>query len=274
MKTILPKDVHPRELYAYLTAGIAPRPIALAVTKDENGILNAAPFSYFNVFAANPPTVVFSPGWKRDGTPKDTLANAQKNGEVAISLVNYAMAAQMSITSADFEYGISEIEKAGFTTCASQLIEPPYIAESPINLECKVQQIIPIGSGTGSGNLVICTILAVHIKEEVLDENGQISPYKIDLIARLGGDFYSRLLPETLFEIPRPVANCIGYNQLPYSLLNSEILTANDLGKLASVAISVEKEQYFAPEKQQKAKQLLAQNQIDDAWKILMSHEL
>ena len=193
MKTLDAKSISARELYANLTGAVSPRPIALVSSVDAKGVVNLAPFSFFNLFSANPPTVIFScVDSMRDGSSKDTLHNAIETKEVVINIVNYEMVQQTSLASTAYSKGINEFEKAGFTPLESLEVKAPRVAESPIQLECRVEEVIKLGEEKGAGNLVVCSVLKMHINREVLDENEVIDPYKLDLVSRLGGNYYGR----------------------------------------------------------------------------------
>jgi flavin reductase (DIM6/NTAB) family NADH-FMN oxidoreductase RutF len=216
---------------------VAPRPICFASTIDASGEVNLSPFSYFNFMSQQPPICVFSPLLRmRDGSTKHTLDNIEEVPEVVINIVNYAMVQQQSLASTEYGKGINEFEKSGFTAIASDLIKPPRVAESPIQLECKVKEIISLGDGPGGGNLVIAEIVRMHIHEILLNENYQITQESLDLVARLGGNWYCRVTQESLFEVPKPLRNLgIGVDALPEHIRLSEILTGNHLGRLANV---------------------------------------
>lgn len=216
---------------------VAPRPICFASTIDAAGEVNLSPFSYFNFMSQQPPICVFSPLLRmRDGSTKHTLDNIEEVPEVVINIVNYAMVQQQSLASTEYGKGINEFEKSGFTAIASDLIKPPRVAQSPIQLECKVREIISLGDGPGGGNLVIAEIIRMHIHEILLNENYQITQDSLDLVARLGGNWYCRVTQESLFEVPKPLRNLgIGVDALPEHIRFSEILTGNHLGRLANV---------------------------------------
>jgi flavin reductase (DIM6/NTAB) family NADH-FMN oxidoreductase RutF len=224
-------------LHRYLLSAVAPRPIALASTMSKDGIANVAPFSFFNVFSANPPIAVFSPARSgRTGQSKDTFINAKETGEVVINIVNYDIVAQTSLASSPYLPEESEFVKAGFTPLASEKVKPFRVAESPIHLECKVEDIIELGQQGGAGNLIICRIVLMHIRESLLDSNGMIDQTKADFVARMGGNWYSRTIPESMFEIDKPLTTRgIGFDQMPAEIKNSTVLTGNDLGLLANV---------------------------------------
>lgn len=234
MLRIDPKDIPQPKLHQYLLGSVGPRPIAFASTIDTEGRPNLAPFSFFNVFSSNPPILIFSPARRgRDNTTKHTLENARATRECVINVVNYNIVEQMSLTSTEYAEGISEFSKSGLTPLASEMVKSFRVAESPVQMECKVKDIIELGQGGGAGNLIICEVVLMHISEDVLDADGRITPQKIDLVARMGGHWYSRS-NEGLFQLPQPTTQIgMGYDQIPADIKNSKILSGNDLGKLA-----------------------------------------
>ena len=236
MLTIDPNQVSIAEFHSFLLGTVAPRPIAFASTIDTKGNVNLSPFSFFNVFGTNPPVLVFSPSRRvRDNTTKHSLENVLEIPEVVINLVNFSMVEQMSLASTEYEKGVNEFVKSGFTGVKSQLVRPPRVKESPVALECKVLQVLPIGEGGGSANLVICEVLLMHISESILNDNGQVDPFKLDAVARMGRDWYCRANGEALFEIPKPIRNKgIGVDQIPEEIRNSPVLTGNNLGRLGN----------------------------------------
>lgn len=281
-------------LHAYLLGAVGPRPIALASTIDAQGRPNLAPFSFFNIFSANPPVLIFSPARRgRDNTTKHTYHNVKNLKEVVINVVNFDMVQQTSLASTEYAEGVNEFEKAGFTALASDMVAPFRVKESPVHFECKVREVIELGQEGGAGNLVICEVLKMHIKESVLDENGIIDQQKIDTVGRMGGDFYCRASGSALFEVAKPLRTLgIGVDQIPDDIRNSTVLTGNDLGKLGNVEtlpdettvneyrltelsdIFVEWEDQ--PEKleqrlHQLAHDLLDEGQVENAWKTLLS---
>lgn len=237
MKTIDTSSATQRELYTYLITAIAPRPIALASTIDADGNVNLSPFSYFNMFSANPPIVIFSPARRgRENTTKDTYDNVKQVPEVAINIVNYPIVEQMSLTSADYPKNVDEFVKSGLTPVPSDTIQPPYVGEAPVALECKVTQIIELGDGPGAGNLVLAKVERIHINPQYLDNEGKLDTPKLDLVARMGGSWYCRAIPEALFQIPKPLgAAGIGVDALPQSVRESTVLTGNDLARLGNL---------------------------------------
>lgn len=224
------------ELHRLIVGAIAPRPIALASTVDEDGAPNLSPFSFFNAFGVNPSTIIFSPARRgRNNTTKDTFENLKLVPEVCINAVTYSMVEQVSLASAEFAKGVNEFEKAGFTMVPSEKIKPFRVLESPVQWECKVRDIIETGSGGGAANLIICEVLMVHIDERVLTPNGSIDPTQMDLVGRLGGEYYVRANGSALFEVAKPLNKpVIGVDMLPQHIRNSEILSGNDLGILGS----------------------------------------
>ncbi|WP_018620041.1 flavin reductase family protein [Spirosoma luteum] len=292
MKTVNPTDLQPADFYRYMIGSIGPRPIAFASTIDASGQVNLSPFSFFNVFGYNPPTLVFAPTINRHGQKKHTLLNVEEVGEVVINSVNYAMVEQMSLTSAEFDRGVNEFEKAGFTAVPSTTIRPPRVAESPAAYECIVKQVIPTGNDSpGSSHLIICEVVMAHFHDAIFNETGVIDPHKIDLVSRMGGDWYCRAQGSALFEVARPKTG-IGVDQMPAAICSSAILSGNDLGKLGSVASLPTADdvkafgksgvldalfdearngcQYLPDLLHLRAKQLLAENNVQDAWLTLM----
>ena len=225
------------QIHQYLLSAVAPRPIALVSTIDKEGNVNLSPFSFFNVFSANPPIAIFSPARRvRDNTTKHTLENVLEHPECVIHLVSYDIIEQTSLSSTEYDKGINEFNKAGFTQIESDIVKPPRIKEAPIAFECKVIEIKALGDQGGAGNLVICEIIQIHIDDAVLNEDGEIDTLKIDLVSRYGGNWYGRTTPKSLFEIPKPIhTKGIGIDQLPKSIKNSEILTGNNLARLANI---------------------------------------
>jgi flavin reductase (DIM6/NTAB) family NADH-FMN oxidoreductase RutF len=295
MFTINPKEISVARLHAYMLSSIAPRPIAFASTVDKEGNPNLSPFSFFNAFGSHPPTLVFSPARRvRDNTVKHTYENVLEVPEVVINVVNYAMVQQTSLASVEFPKGVNEFVKAGFTPLASELIRPFRVAESPVQFECKVVEVKPMGTEGGAANLIICEILLMHIRESVLDEQNKIDQHKIDLVARLGADWYVRASGSALFEVPKPnLKPAIGIDKLPESIRNSKVLTGNELGMLGNTehfpspdelsatdvgdALEELKERFknddesFEYHKHLLAKDFLESHQVLKAWKVLLS---
>jgi flavin reductase (DIM6/NTAB) family NADH-FMN oxidoreductase RutF len=236
MLSIDPKTLPVAKVHGYLLGAIAPRPIAFASTLDEEGNPNLSPFSFFNVFSANPPIAIFSPARRgRDNTTKHTYENVKKVKECVINIVNYDMVQQMSLASVEYPKGVNEFVKAGFTPIASEVVKPFRVKESPVQLECIVKDVVELGTEGGAGNLVICEVVRIHINEEILDANGRIDPEKIDLVARMGGDWYSRA-KLGLFEVAKPNEKIgIGIDQIPSDIRLSNVLTGNHLGQLGNI---------------------------------------
>lgn len=284
MLTIDPKEVPVAKLHSYLLTAVAPRPIAFASTCNAEGIPNLSPFSFFNVFSANPPILIFSPARRvRNNTTKHTLENAMETKEVVINVVNYNMVQQMSLASTEYPDGVNEFEKAGLTMLKSAKVAPFRVKESPVQMECKVNEIIHLGNEGGAGNLIICEVVKMHIQSEYLNEDGSLNQEKLDLVARAGGSYYSRA-NQGFFEIPKPLSTLgIGVDAIPDSIRNSTVLTGNNLGMLGNVEAlpSLEDVDKFGQEhpeyigidsikKHTFAKAFLEKKDIQSAWKVLI----
>lgn len=284
MTSFEPKDLATVKLHSYLLSAVAPRPIAFASTVDANGNPNLSPFSFFNVFSANPPIMIFSPARRvRDNTTKHTLENAELTKEVVINVVNYDIVQQMSLSSTEYAEGINEFDKSGLTMLKSDLVKPFRVAESPVQFECKVNEIVKLGAEGGAGNLIICEVVKLHINDAVLDAKGSINQEKLDLVARAGGSYYSRA-KAGFFEIPKPLSTLgIGVDALPEAVKNSKVLTGNDLGMLGNVEALPGKNEIEAfvkklnlneltiEEKHKKAQDYLSYGDVESAWNILLS---
>jgi flavin reductase (DIM6/NTAB) family NADH-FMN oxidoreductase RutF len=294
MMHIDPKSIPVPKLHHYLLGAVGPRPIAFASTVDEEGQPNLAPFSFFNVFSANPPILIFSPARSgRNNTTKDTYNNVKKVPEVVINVVNHAIVHQMSLASSPYPMGVSEFEKCGLTPIPSETVKPFRVKESPVQFECTVKEVIELGTEGGAGNLVICEVLKMHISEDVLDEHGMIDQHKIDLVARMGGDWYCRADQSAMFEIKKPITTCgIGYDQIPVSIRNSPVLSGNDLGQLGGIEVLPDETevndfkllelsdlfvtlsdqpQKLEEELHQLAKTYLKENKLKEAWMTLLA---
>lgn len=287
---IVPSEVKTSELHAYLLGSVAPRPICFASTIDNDGNPNLSPFSFFNVFGSKPPMLIFSPARRvRDNTIKHTLENVYENMEVVINIVNYSIVQQMSLASCEYPKGTNEFDKAGFTQIPSDFVKPYRVKEAPVSLECKVTQVIETGTEGGAGNLILCEVLCMHIDDNVLDENGKIDPHKIDLVARMGGDFYCRASGAAVFEVAKPNTKLgVGIDALPAHIKNSEVLNGNHLGILGNcteipATSTIENDgrleqilSDFADRDnrvkalQHYAKDLLDEGEIDRAWQLLL----
>jgi flavin reductase (DIM6/NTAB) family NADH-FMN oxidoreductase RutF len=237
MLTVNAAELSPAQLQNYMQYAIAPRPICFATTIDKEGNINLSPFSFFNMFSTNPPLCVFSPARRvRDNTTKHTLENVLEVKECVINIVNYPMVQQMSLASTEYAKGVNEFEKSGFTMLPSELVKPPRVAEAPVQMECVVKEVIHLGDNPGAGNLILAEVKLIHIREEILDEDGRIDQAKIDLVARLGGDWYCRVTAENLFKVAKPLTTLgIGVDALPRGVRNSKVLTGNDLGMLGNI---------------------------------------
>ena len=292
MLSIIPQEVSTSKLHSYLLSAVSPRPIAFASTVDGLGNVNLSPFSFFNVFSANPPILVFSPARRvRDNTTKHTLENILITKEVVINIVNYDMVQQMSLSSTEYPDGVNEFLKSGLTEVASDIVKPPRVKEAPVHFECKVNDVIALGNEGGAGNLIIAEVVKLHIKETILDADGKIDANKIDTVARMGGNWYNRSR-EGMFEVIKPIkTRGIGVDALPLSIKNSEILTGNDLGILGNsesiptmgevkeyLSLMVEKSldnQTSSKKKLEKqAQNMLQEGTILDAFKLLLAIDL
>jgi flavin reductase (DIM6/NTAB) family NADH-FMN oxidoreductase RutF len=224
---------------------IAPRPICFASTINKKGEVNLSPFSYFNLFSVQPPICVFSPSRRlRDNTTKHTLDNINEIAECVINIVSYEMVAQTSLASCEYPQGVNEFVKAGFTMLPSEVVQPPRVAESPVQLECRIQQVVALGEKAGAGNLVIAEILRIHLSESILDNNGNIDQTALDLVARLGGNWYARINKDSLFQLDKPNEKIgMGFDQLPAAIVNAEWLTKNEKAKLANLNNPPQKEE-------------------------------
>ncbi|UJH89926.1 flavin reductase family protein [Antarcticibacterium sp. 1MA-6-2] len=236
MLSLDPKEISTGKTHQYLLGAVGPRPIAFASTVDKDGRPNLSPFSFFNVFSANPPILIFSPARRgRDNTVKHTYLNAKATKEVVINIVNFEMVQQMSLASSEYAEGINEFEKAGFTMLKSDLVLPYRVAESPAQFECKINEVIELGTQGGAGNLVICEVVKMHFHDSILDESGAIDQSKIDQVARMGGNWYTRA-NMGMFEVPKPLTTLgIGVDSIPDEIRNSNVLTGNDYGKLGNI---------------------------------------
>jgi len=298
MLTIDPKEVSIPTMHGYLLGAVAPRPIAFVSTIDKTGNINLSPFSFFNAFSANPPILIFSPSRRvRNNTTKHTLENVLDHPEAVINIVDFTIVEQMSLTSTEYDKGVNEFIKAGLTMEDSLKVKPPRVSESPAAFECKVNDVISLGEDGGAGNLIICEVLLAHFQQRILDENQRIDPNKVDVVARMGGDWYSRISSESLFEIAKPVkSKGIGMDQIPHTIKDSEILTGNDLGKLGNIerlpdqgsvqeygkkqeiidlrSECTDNSEKFTKRLHMKAQELLMERNVQDAWKtLLQSHD-
>ena len=289
MISVLPEAVSTAQLHGYLLGAVGPRPIAFASTVDEKGHPNLSPFSFFNVFSANPPVLIFSPARRvRDNTTKHTLQNVLLTMEVVVNIVNYDMVQQMSLSSTEYGKDVNEFEKAGLTMVPSDVVKPYRVAESPVQFECKVTKVEALGREGGAGNLIFAEVVKVHIDPDVLDENGAIDQRKIDQVARMGGNWYSRA-NLGLFEVPKPLSTLgIGIDNIPEHIRTSSVLTGNDLGMLGNVeevpdqnavqefvSAHVEIRSLISGGERKplesKAQEFLRKNDVLSAWKTLLA---
>lgn len=288
-----PKEISIGRMFGILTSAVVPRPIAFASTIDKDGNVNLSPFSFFNAFGSNPPTLIFSSARRaRDNSTKHTYENVLEVAEVVINVVNYELVQQMSLSSTEYGKGVNEFLKSGLTEFPSDKIRPPRVLEAPVAFECRVQRIIETGTQGGAGNLIICEVVMVHIKDDLLDEDGRIDPFKLDAVARMGNNWYCRANGDALFEVPKPLSKIgIGVDQLPEKIKTSRVLTGNDLGLLANVekipmleddivvkkrftnVMSDDEKQKRTIEVHQHAHKLLEDGNVDEAWKTLLLDE-
>ncbi|TPE39990.1 flavin reductase family protein [Pontibacter mangrovi] len=294
MITIDPHLTKTAEVHALLLGAIAPRPIAFVSTTDKEGNVNLSPFSFFNVFSAKPPILIFSPARRvSDNTAKHTLENVLETREAVINIANYELVEQMSLASTEYDRGINEFIKAGLTPTPSLKVSPPRVAEAPVAFECKVKEVISLGAEGGAGNLVICEVVLMHVNESILNEAGKVDPFKLDAVARMGGNYYLRANGDCIFELPKPLRNKgMGIDQLPDFIRTSSILTGNNLARLGnteSMPTEAEVEAFITnplvnrllnkykadPEEAHQeleglAKKLLEDGQTEAAWKALL----
>lgn len=286
-------DLNPMMKQQWLQHAVAPRPICFASTISAKGEVNLSPFSFFNLFSTNPPILIFSPSRRvRDNSIKHTLENVNEIPEVVINIVDEEMVQQVSLASCEYPRGTNEFIKAGFTEEPATIIRPPMVRESKVKMECRVIEIKSLGTEGGAGNLVICEVLRMHVNDSILNEDGSmIDQRKLHHIARLGGNWYSKVDPSNLFEVEKPnVKLGIGIDVLPETIRTSLILTGNELAQLGNVhempvvdpAFDDDKLksifQYYAvsPDDMEReiqlyAKELLAKHKIDEAWQVLLS---
>lgn len=297
VQTLTPSELSTSDLQRTLQFAVGPRPIALVSSINREGQVNLSPFSFFNLFSSNPPILVFSPARRvRDNSTKDTLNNVLQVPEVVIHAVSHSMVEQTSLSSTEYPTGTNEFIKAGFTQVASKHVAPPRVAEAPVALECRVNDIVALGDGPGAGNLVICEVVAIHIDSRVLDADGRLDQDRLDLVGRLGGDWYVRAQGDALFEVEKPIATRgIGVDAIPRSVRLSTVLTGNDLGKLGNIELlplqsEVEEfmqhhriqsifRQYADPIERREALHQYAQEQLEKgkirkAWKALLVDRL
>ncbi|WP_175621167.1 flavin reductase family protein [Chryseobacterium schmidteae] len=272
MKTVIPSEITPVQLQTIMQTAVSPRPIALASTVDKNGEINLSPFSFFNMFSTVPPILIFSPSRRvRDNTTKHTLENVLETSEVVIGTVNFPIVQQISLASTEYGDGVNEFIKSGLTMKDADLVTPKLIEECPVNFECKVLEVRSLGDQGGAGNLVICEVQKIHIREEYLNEEGNLDQKKLDMVARLGGNWYSRNNENNLFEVPKPlVTKGIGFDLLPDAIKLSKVFTGNDLGMLANVEVLPSESCHNDEGIHLEAQKLLLDSKIEEAWKVLV----
>ena len=295
--SVTPADLKPSEWHPFMVGAVAPRPVAFASTIDAGGRVNLSPYSFFNAFSSNPPILIFSPANRvRDNSQKHTLENVRQVPEVVINICDFAMVEQMSLASVEYARGVNEFTKAGLTELASECVRPPRVAEAPAAFECVVEQVIELGQNNGAGNLVVCRVVRAHFREDIVLPSGfGIDPFRLDAVARLGGDWYARITPESLFEVPKPNRKMgIGIDEIPEHIRHSEHLSGNHLGRLGNierealptapeveackaeplVAYVLHQHRDDAPERHKQltllGRQLLDEGKLLEAWKILL----
>jgi len=285
MLTIHPKELPVPVLQTYLSHAVAPRPVAFVSTVDKNGTPNLSPFSFFNIFSTSPPVAIFSPARSgRTNTLKHTHENIVEVPQAVINVVTYDMVHQTSLSSSEYPKGVNEFEKAGFSMVPSQMVKPPRVKESPVQMECAVKQVIELGNTAGAGNLVICEIMLIHISESVLNEKKFIDQHKLDLVGRLGANWYVRASGNALFEVTKPSSPLgIGVDAIPPKIRNSSVLTGNNIGQLGNVEKLPREEDVQAYKKEflqdisgeneihTLAKKLLDEGKVEEGWKVLLS---
>ena len=281
MLNFAPSEIAQNILHSHLVSSVGPRPVCFASTIDSKGNPNLAPFSFFNVMGSNPPIAVFSPARSgRTGQNKDTVFNVKEVPEVVINIVTYNMVQQMNLASAEYPKGVNEFVKSGFTPLSSIKVKPFRVKESPVQMECKVLEIKETGTGGGSGNIITCEIIYMHINEDVLTPDGRIDQTKIDTVGRMGGHYYVRAHGDALFQLPQPQHNLgVGVDSLPPSIRNSKVLTGNNLGALGNVTTLPKMEGYVNTTKyineeelHTATKKLLDANKVEEAWKLLLAN--
>jgi len=261
MLRVVPTETKIPHLHQYILGAISPRPIAFVSTVDKEGNPNLAPYSFFNAVGSNPATVMFSPARSgRENKTKDTLDNIMETKEAVVNIVHYGMVQQMSLASSPYPKGVNEFEKAGFTQVKSELVKPPRVGESFVQMECKIKDVVHTGDKGGAGNIVIAEIQLIHVSEDVLDEVGKIDPYKMDYVSRMGGNYYCHVIPESIFELIQPKDTCgLGIDQLPDVIRNSSILTGNHLGALGNLTAHPTQEEIESFKKNNKSVMVAAE---------------
>lgn len=287
-RRIDPQEVPVPDRHQLILGTVGPRPIAFASTMSADGVPNLAPYSFFNAFSSNPPILIFSSNRRvRGNTTKDTLHNVEATGEVVINLVSHEIVRQMSLASIEYPPEVDEFRKAGFTPVPSEKVKPFWVKESPVNFECKVRQIIPLGTEGGAGNLIVCEVVLMHMSEHIFDAEGKIDPQQLDLMARLGRAYYCRVRGENIFPIVQPVNRIgIGFDGLPEHIRSSAVLTGNELAELAAMEALPGREEVSALLKKHAeyghldeegrhhtAKELIQTGAIADAFALLMDRD-
>ncbi|PHN08579.1 flavin reductase family protein [Flavilitoribacter nigricans] len=276
MISIDPKTYNQVALSRLLTGAVAPRPIALVSSISQSGAVNLSPYSFFNVFSYRPPILIFSVSRRmRDNTTKDTLENVLEKPEVVINIVNHDLVEQMSLTSTEYDRGVNEYEKAGLTPIPSERVQPPRVAESPVAFECKVNQVLPLGETGGAGNLVVCEVILAHYSEQILIDEGTVDPVKLDAVARMGNNWYSRANGDSLFEIVKPGQSLgIGVDKLPDPIRYSSVLSGNDLGRLGNLKAFPDAGELETIKKEEVVRALIETKAPEEQWHTLAKRVL
>jgi flavin reductase (DIM6/NTAB) family NADH-FMN oxidoreductase RutF len=196
-----PSAADPRDIAKLLVGVVLPRPIAFVSTLSAEGILNLAPFSFFTVASSNPPVICFTPGIRRDGTKKDTLLNIEATAEFVVNVVSEDFAAQMNICSGEYPPDVDEFAISGLTPVPSDIVKPPRVRESLVNMECRLMQIIHVSARPGGGSLVLGEVLRFHLNDAIVN-NYAIDPGRLRPIGRMGGPTYVRTTDR--FDMERP----------------------------------------------------------------------
>lgn len=295
MRSFTPSELETPKVHGLLLSAVAPRPIAFVSTMDKDGNPNLAPFSFFNVFSANPPIAIFSPARRvRGNTTKHTLDNVVETMECVINVVNHSILHQMNLASCEYEDGVNEFEKSGLTAIESEAVKPFRVKESPAQFECKVREIIHLGEEGGAGNLVVAEVVRMHFHDEAFGEDGNLDPQKLDLVSRMGQNWYSRAHGDAVFEVPKPGRVVgIGVDAIPEVIRNSSVLTGNDLGQLGMAPEFPTEDEVLTYGDESKAKgllseyernpaqverlvhkeaqKLIAAGNVQEAWKLLLT---
>lgn len=275
MNRISPSDIEPRLFYRLLSGIIGPRPIALVSSSSLNGEINLAPFSFFNVMSIQPPVLVFSPLTRlRTNTKKDTLNNVHQHKEVVINILGYEHVEQVSIAGNDYTSEVNEFVKSGFKEVPSDIVMPPRVKEALASFECKVLSVIELGDKGGAGNLVVCEVLTAHFQEGLIDQEYQVKVENLNLIGRLGQDYYTKVDNNSLFQVEKSSSKIgVGWDKLPKEISENDYLTGNEIAKLSNITSLPKKSLIGKASKDSEVyknvKKLIKKNRIVEAWELL-----